>query len=236
QLEPKLYDGNVIQKTNAIVILDSEETLMLAEESRFKMLIKQKDPMMSEKKVNTTPVDYAVLNQLSQDFETRFVPQTEYLLNKPFGLRILRILQNPLLLLDPPKLRTTTTAITEGTWGFEHTKACFRDEIILFAKALKDLLNSLDQFLVGELFEFQNVFHQIERAIEQHRVELQIFQVKMKKVLNENERLLEHVISKDVVNIIVTSAVNNAYEPVHECERHLKPETELQKDFIKREI
>nr|GEY25190.1 hypothetical protein [Tanacetum cinerariifolium] len=71
QLEPKLYDGNVIQKTNAIVIHDSEETLMLTKESRSKILPKQKDLMMSEKKVNTTPVDYVVLNQLSQDFETR---------------------------------------------------------------------------------------------------------------------------------------------------------------------
>ncbi|GJW45532.1 hypothetical protein Tco_0077178 [Tanacetum coccineum] len=59
QLEPKLYDGNVIKNTSAIVIPDSEETLMLAEESRSKMLLKQKDPMMLEKKVNTTPVDYA---------------------------------------------------------------------------------------------------------------------------------------------------------------------------------
>ncbi|GJX89366.1 retrovirus-related pol polyprotein from transposon TNT 1-94 [Tanacetum coccineum] len=33
--------------------------------------------MMLEKKVNITPVDYAVLNQLSQDFETQFVPQTK---------------------------------------------------------------------------------------------------------------------------------------------------------------
>ncbi|GJU45092.1 retrovirus-related pol polyprotein from transposon TNT 1-94 [Tanacetum coccineum] len=32
QLEPKLYDGNVIKNTSAIVILDSEETLVLAEE------------------------------------------------------------------------------------------------------------------------------------------------------------------------------------------------------------
>nr|GEZ38925.1 pyruvate, phosphate dikinase regulatory protein, chloroplastic [Tanacetum cinerariifolium] len=77
QLERKLYDGNVNEKTNAIVIHDSEETLMLAEESRSKMLLKQKDPKMLEKKVNTTPVDYAVLNQLSRDFETRFVPQTK---------------------------------------------------------------------------------------------------------------------------------------------------------------
>ncbi|GKE63039.1 hypothetical protein Tco_1513406 [Tanacetum coccineum] len=34
------------------------------EESRKKMLLKQKDPMMLEKKVNTTSVDYVVLNQL----------------------------------------------------------------------------------------------------------------------------------------------------------------------------
>ncbi|GJT69607.1 hypothetical protein Tco_1028893 [Tanacetum coccineum] len=59
QLEPKLYDGNVIKNTSAIVIPDSEETLMLAEESRSKMLLKQQDPMVLEKKVNTTPVDYA---------------------------------------------------------------------------------------------------------------------------------------------------------------------------------
>ncbi|GJV07391.1 retrovirus-related pol polyprotein from transposon TNT 1-94 [Tanacetum coccineum] len=76
-LKPKLYDGNVIKNTSAIVIPDSEETLLLAEESRSKMLLKQKDPMMLEKKVNTTPVDYVVLYQLSQDFETRFIPQTE---------------------------------------------------------------------------------------------------------------------------------------------------------------
>nr|GEV00370.1 retrovirus-related Pol polyprotein from transposon TNT 1-94 [Tanacetum cinerariifolium] len=77
QLEPKLYDGSVIQKTDAIVIRDSEKTLMLKDKSRSKMLQKQKDPMMSEKKVNTKLVDYAALNQLLKDFETRFVPQTE---------------------------------------------------------------------------------------------------------------------------------------------------------------
>ncbi|GKA33890.1 retrovirus-related pol polyprotein from transposon TNT 1-94 [Tanacetum coccineum] len=65
QLEPNLYDGNVIKNTSAIVIPNSEETLMLAEESHSKMLLKQQDPMVLEKKVNTTPVNYAALNQLS---------------------------------------------------------------------------------------------------------------------------------------------------------------------------
>nr|GFD32970.1 hypothetical protein [Tanacetum cinerariifolium] len=62
QLKPKLYDGSVIEKSDASVIHNSEETLMLAEESRSKMLQKQNEPIMSEKKVNIKPVDYAALN------------------------------------------------------------------------------------------------------------------------------------------------------------------------------
>nr|GEX41576.1 hypothetical protein [Tanacetum cinerariifolium] len=51
QLEPKLYDGNVIEKTSAIMIPDSEETLMLAEDSRSKMFLKQKDHISLQEKV-----------------------------------------------------------------------------------------------------------------------------------------------------------------------------------------
>nr|GEX84519.1 hypothetical protein [Tanacetum cinerariifolium] len=152
QLEPKLYNGSVIQKTNAIVIYDSEETLMLAKESRSKMLLKQKDLMMSEKKVNTKP---------------NFVN------------------------FEEPNLSTKPTQV--------------------------------------------EVPKELPKAIEQHRVESKGFQAKMNKVLNENERLLKQAISKDIVNIVVTATMNNAYKPVHACEKCVKLETELQKDFIKRE-
>nr|GEZ32823.1 hypothetical protein [Tanacetum cinerariifolium] len=84
------------------------------------------------------------------------------------------------------KERTTTTAISEGTWRFEHTKACFRDENIPFVKALKELFNSFDQFLIDELTEVQNVFNQIEQAVEQQCVENNKFKDKMKNVLNDN--------------------------------------------------
>ncbi|GJU71585.1 putative ribonuclease H-like domain-containing protein [Tanacetum coccineum] len=60
----------------------------------------------------------------------------------------------------------------------------------------------------------------------------------MNQVLNENERLLEQVISKDIVNTIVNSSVDIAYVNVHECKKYLKLETELlnNKDFIEKEI
>nr|GEW32610.1 hypothetical protein [Tanacetum cinerariifolium] len=184
-LEPKLYNGSVIQKTDVIVIRDSKETLMLEDESRSNMLQKQKDPMMFEKKVNTKLVDYAVLNQLSQDFETRFVSQTELTAEQAFWSQNFGNSKEPNLststtIVEVPKElpkvsmmnsslkklkfhlasfnmvvkeRITATAITEGEWGFEHIKACFRDEIIPFVKALKELFNSFDQFLIDELTE-----------------------------------------------------------------------------------
>ncbi|GJV07779.1 hypothetical protein Tco_1345435 [Tanacetum coccineum] len=264
QLEPKIYNGNVIKNTSAIVILDSEETLVLAEESHSKMLLKQQDPMMLEKKDNTTPVDYAALNKLSQDFETRFVPQTELSAElafwsqnsmnssdptpscKPTKVEVLKELPKVSMVNTSLKKlkhhlagfdmvvkeRTTTTAITEGSWGFEHTKACFRDEIIPFVKALKDIFNTFDQYLIDELTKVQNIFHQIEHAVEQHRLEFKTMEVKMNQVLNENERLLEQVISKFIVNIIVNSSVDNAFVNVHEYEKCLKLETKLLKKRI----
>nr|GEV70927.1 hypothetical protein [Tanacetum cinerariifolium] len=203
QLEPKLYDGSVIQKTDAIVIRDSKETLMLEDESRSKMLQKQKDPMMSEKKVNIKPVDYAVLNQLSKDFEIIEVPKE--LPKVSMVNSSMKKLKFHLASFDiVVKERTTTTAITEGMWGFEHTKACFRDEIIPF-------------------------------AVEQHCVEKNKFQDKMKDVLKENKRLFKQAMSTDIVNMVVNANVNYACKTVNECARCVTIDTELQRDFIKKE-
>ncbi|GKA53432.1 retrovirus-related pol polyprotein from transposon TNT 1-94 [Tanacetum coccineum] len=58
QIRPMLYDGSVIAKeTNVISIADSEETLMLEEESRSKMLLKQSDLMVLEKKTSHPNTD-----------------------------------------------------------------------------------------------------------------------------------------------------------------------------------
>nr|GEU29477.1 hypothetical protein [Tanacetum cinerariifolium] len=48
------------------------------------------------------------------------------------------------------KKRITPDAITEGEWGFEHTKTIFLEEIIPFLKTLKDIFNVLDKDLLNE--------------------------------------------------------------------------------------
>ncbi|GKD69238.1 hypothetical protein Tco_1323328, partial [Tanacetum coccineum] len=120
-LEPKLYDGNVIKNTSAMVIPDSEETLMLAKESRSKMLLKQKDPMMLEKKVNTTPVDYD--NSVNSPKPTLSSRPTK--VEVPKELPKVSMVNTSLKKLKyhltgfgvVVKERTTPTTITEGSWG-----------------------------------------------------------------------------------------------------------------------
>nr|GEX10607.1 hypothetical protein [Tanacetum cinerariifolium] len=183
-LEKQLYDGSVIKKSDAIMIHDLEETLLLIEES-----LQPEEPNLSS---STTIVE--VPKELSK----------VSIMNSS-----LKKLKFHLASFDMVvKERTTATAITEGTWGFEHTKACFRDEIIPFVKALKELFNSFDQFLIDELTEVQNVFHQMEQAVEQHYVEKNKFKDKMKNVLKDNDRLLEKAIIVDIVNIVVYDHVN----------------------------
>nr|GFA17832.1 hypothetical protein [Tanacetum cinerariifolium] len=199
QLKPKLYDGSVIEKSDAIVIPDTEETLMLAEERHLKMIEKQNDPKMTEKKIITKPIDFAIINQLLTDFETRFVPQTELSAKQAFWSQYSVHTDEPNLsacttIVEVPKglpkvsmvnsclkklkfhlasfdmvVKERTTAITiTDTWGLEHTKACFCDDIIPLVKALKELFTSFDQCLIDEVTEVQNVFKQIELAVEQH--------------------------------------------------------------------
>ncbi|GJR57909.1 hypothetical protein Tco_1500071 [Tanacetum coccineum] len=264
--KPKLYDGNAILKMDTIVVPDSDETLMLCEESRSKMILKEQDPMVVKHRVNTKPINYAVLNN---DYYKRFVRQSDLYsehaywkatsvpaldpshssttvnVEVPKELPKVSMVNTSLKKLKRyltdfdlvVKERTTATAITEGTWGFEHTKACFRDEIIPFIKELKEFFNNFNQYLVEELADVQKVFYQMEQAVEQHRLESRTFEVKINQVLSENERLLAQAIDNDIVKTVVNLSVNEGCETVNECQRCLELKTELlnKKDFVDKE-
>ncbi|GJX32978.1 retrovirus-related pol polyprotein from transposon TNT 1-94 [Tanacetum coccineum] len=235
QIRPMLYDGNVIAKeTNVISIADSEETLMLEEESRSKMLLKQSDPMVLEKKFNTKPINYAKLNRLSEDFSKRFVPQRELSDEKALHPITYQYASSLVKIEAPRKLpkvslvntslkklkyhlgqfdnvvkkRITPDALIEGEWGFEHTKAIFQKEIILFLKTLKDIFNVFDKDLLNEVTEVQTVFNQMEAVVQQYHIDKQCFEIQKKQLLIENDRLLDQIISQDIINIVVNSSVD----------------------------
>nr|GEU80804.1 hypothetical protein [Tanacetum cinerariifolium] len=258
QLEPKLYDGNVIKNTYAIVIPDSEETVTLVEESRSKMLLKQHDPMVLEKKVNTKPVDYAALNQLSQ-YLKKIVPQTELSVKQAFWS------QSSLNFLDlspfctPTKVNMVNTSLNKPKHHLAGFDMVVKERTMATAitedfetRFVPQLELSAEQAFWSKysvqtdepnlsatttIVEVSKELPKVSMAIEQHRLKSKTFGVKMNQVLNKNERLLKQVINKDIVNIVVNSSVNNASVNVHECNKCIKLETELinKKDLIEKE-
>ncbi|GJS85749.1 hypothetical protein Tco_0752290 [Tanacetum coccineum] len=167
QIRPMLYDGSVIAKeTNVILIADSGETLMLEEVSRSKMFLKQK---LSD--------EQAFWLQTSH-------PNTDKFASSPVKIEAPRELPKVILVNtslkklkyhlgqfdNVVKKQITPNTLTEGEWGFEHTKAVFLKEIILFLKTLKDIFNVFDKDLLNEVTEVQTVFNQMEATVQQYNI------------------------------------------------------------------
>nr|GEU50788.1 hypothetical protein [Tanacetum cinerariifolium] len=173
QLKPKLYDGCVIEKSDAVVIPDTEETLMLAEEMQ-----------------TDEPNLYAITTIVEVSKELPKVNMVNSCLKKlKFHLASFNMVV---------KERTTATAITKVT-------------------------------------EVQNIFKQMKLAVEQHCEEKNKFQNKMKKVLQENDRLLTQALSVEIMNVVVHDNVKSACLNVDVCAHCVTIESELKKDFIKKE-
>ncbi|GJS21346.1 hypothetical protein Tco_0449978 [Tanacetum coccineum] len=76
RIQPTLYDGSVIAKEHAVIsVIDDEETLILEEESRSKMLDKQNDLISIEKKIKISPIDYSKLNKIKEYFAPSELPK-----------------------------------------------------------------------------------------------------------------------------------------------------------------
>ncbi|GJT19575.1 hypothetical protein Tco_0878281 [Tanacetum coccineum] len=117
QIRPMLYDGIIIAKeTNMILIANSEETLMLEEESRSKMILKQSDPIVLQNKVDTKPINYAELNRLSEDLVNVLSHNENCLMNKLCTLLLTNLLLrlSKLRLLENFLRRVNETSTSES--------------------------------------------------------------------------------------------------------------------------
>ncbi|GJV06791.1 retrovirus-related pol polyprotein from transposon TNT 1-94 [Tanacetum coccineum] len=88
RIKPTLYDGSVIAKEHDVIfMIDDEETLILEEESRSKMLNKQNDPISIKQKINISPIDYSKLNKIKEDFGKHFITKKELSTEQDFWLK-----------------------------------------------------------------------------------------------------------------------------------------------------
>ncbi|GJZ33461.1 retrovirus-related pol polyprotein from transposon TNT 1-94 [Tanacetum coccineum] len=145
QIRPMLYDGNVIAKeTNVISISNSEETLMLKEESRSKMLLKQnfvkcfvpQQEPSDEQALHPNTDQYA--SSLVKIDASRELPKVSLV-----NTSLKKIKYHLGQFDNVVKKRITLDALIEGEWGYylKHTmeQAAILREIVEEAKSLNPL-------------------------------------------------------------------------------------------------
>nr|GEU57692.1 hypothetical protein [Tanacetum cinerariifolium] len=99
----------VIAKEHVVIsVNDDEETLILEEESRSKMLDKQNDPISIEKKINISPIDYSKLNKIKEDLKKSFVTQKELSTEPSFWLNHSSFSETPVTSHTPVRIESTT--------------------------------------------------------------------------------------------------------------------------------
>ncbi|GJV07908.1 hypothetical protein Tco_1345564 [Tanacetum coccineum] len=207
--------GSVIAKEHAVIsVIDDEETLILEEESRSKMLDKQNDPISIEKKIKISPIDYSKLNKIKEYFAPSELPKVS-LVNES-----LKKLKYQLANFDKVvKKRTTSDAITAGVW---------------------DTFNGFDKTLLDEITEVQTVFNQMEAAVDQCSVDKNAFEIQIKQLSIGNDQFLKQIMSQEIVHIAVNSvdSLDVKKSCVNDCNKCLELETELlkKKDLIEKDV
>ncbi|GKD73219.1 hypothetical protein Tco_1331501 [Tanacetum coccineum] len=158
---PTLYGGHTIVKTYvALSVTDTEETLELAKESTLKMIAKQNDPSLKEKKVNIVPVDYVALNKQSEHFVKHFVPQKQLSAEQAFWLPISQpvfvkssIPSEQILKKEIPRELSSITTIND----YKSMKQSFLDEYEENLKLQTELDKKNDMIEKGAQLKAKNV-------------------------------------------------------------------------------
>ncbi|GKB67046.1 hypothetical protein Tco_0928458 [Tanacetum coccineum] len=95
--------------------------------------------------------------------------------------------------------------------------------------------NALEEDLLNEITEAQIVFDQMDAAVQQFLVDKQCVEIAKKEILLENDRLLQKIMSQDVLLTVINSMswnndyVNMEMQTYDSCEKSLNLDAELSK-------
>ncbi|GJT22190.1 hypothetical protein Tco_0892127 [Tanacetum coccineum] len=213
RIKPTLYDGSVIAKEHDVIfVIDDEETLILEEESRSKMLDKQNDPISIKQKINISPIDYSKLNKIKEDFGKCLVTKKELSAEQAFWLKHSNY--NP----DTSVKSHTPVRIEAPS---ELPKVSLVNESL---KKLKYQLASFDKVVKKRI---------TSDAI---TADKNVFEIQIKQLRINNDKLLKQIMSQEIMHIAVNSVdiLNVNKSCVDECNKCLELETNLlkKKDLI----
>ncbi|GJX35682.1 integrase, catalytic region, zinc finger, CCHC-type containing protein [Tanacetum coccineum] len=207
RIKPTLYDGSVISRQHVVIsVIDDEETLILEEVSRSKMLAKQNDLISKEKKINTTPVNYVELNRLFKDFGKCFVPQQELSAEQAFWLQTSN-LNTTNLIFHLSKLRLLENFLSDSV-NLEMKKSESSNKCLDLEAELVKRKNMVERDLQAKDSTICKLKEHIksmrennkEEKVKQEMDEIETINIELKhsmaKLLSENELLhkeIEHL-------------------------------------------
>ncbi|GJU11132.1 hypothetical protein Tco_1133528 [Tanacetum coccineum] len=172
--------------------------------------------MVFEKKVNIKPVNYALLNQLSEDFGKHFVSQQELSAEQAFHLQM----SNPSTdSSDPSTVKVDVPSELPKVSLVNESLKKLKSYLTKFNSVVKTriTLSTLIEDRLNEITEVHTIFDQMETAVQQYSVDKRCLEIANNQVLSENDHLLEQIISQVIVNIVVNSSENmNASVTVNE--------------------
>ncbi|GJU42201.1 hypothetical protein Tco_1195158 [Tanacetum coccineum] len=90
-----------------------------------------------------------------------------------------------------------------GSWGVEHIKGDFEKDVKPFAQTLQEYFRMFEHGLNKELKEMKAVFNQMETDVAKCFVDKKYFEIEKKELTLDNDRLLEHIICQDVMNVVM---------------------------------
>ncbi|GJU17404.1 hypothetical protein Tco_1145370 [Tanacetum coccineum] len=243
RIKPTLYDGIVISdKHVAMPVIDDEETMILEEESRSKMSEKEKDPEAIKQNISHKPIDYVKLNRLSDDFGKRFVPQQELTAEQAFWFHMskstIKSSDASLVKIEAPKELPKVSLVNESLKKLKFYLARF-DNVVKIRTTpdarTEDIFNVFDKDLLNEIMEVQTVFDQMDAAVQQSSVDKQCLGIAKKELLLENDRLLQQIMSQDVLLTVMNSmslfgeSVNMERKRNESCDKCFNLDAELLK-------
>nr|GEU40663.1 hypothetical protein [Tanacetum cinerariifolium] len=137
----------------------------------------------------------------------------------------------------------------EGKFGNESLKK-LKYQLASFDKVVKkrttsdaitaDTFNAFDKTLLDEITDVQTIFNQIEAVVDHCSVEKNAFEIQIKQLSIDNDKLLKQIMSQEIVHIAVNSVdiLNVNKSCVHKCNKCLELETELlkKKDLIEKDV
>ncbi|GJQ99325.1 retrovirus-related pol polyprotein from transposon TNT 1-94 [Tanacetum coccineum] len=199
---PTSYCGRTIVKQHdELFIIDIEETLELAEESRLRMHAKQNDSIAKDKKVNIAPIDYAALNKLSGHFVKHFNAFEKDV------ILFVKTLKEYFHMFDQGLHKEITDMKEVFTQMETKVAKCSKDrkyfeiekkELIIENDHLLEHISCQDvmSIVMHANVESTNVFPANIYSLEYDNLEAEL----LKK---ENDRLLELIISQDILHTAI---------------------------------